>query len=219
MLRRIRRFILRRDEELENLAWLISVIDSFRVGMGVNMEGLRERIRKLQGPLRMENWPQVYKDMKAIIDLPFEKEPRIKTYMNIFVFLRFLTKEGFLIVGFILFIFLLSMQLLWITSRQFQYMVYGVVAFFFLASSTRSFVTYRMKNFYYHHQNDYRKNEERLQKAAQDLISKMGKQLTEKGENPKKYSFHLYQKDYDGIVILKHPGMLRDFYTVAAKKR
>jgi hypothetical protein len=78
-----------------------------------------------------------------------------------------------------------------------------------------------MRMFYYHHQKDYRKNEQRLQKAAQDLIYKLGKLLKEKGENPKRYQFAVYQKDYKGITIVKKPGglLLRDFYVAAAKKR
>jgi len=219
MLRKIRRFIFRTDEELENLAWLISVIDSYRVGMGVDMEALRDRIRKLRGPLRMKNWPQVYNDMKFIADLPLQKEPGIKFYMSLFVFLRFLVKQAFLIVGIILFIFLLSSRMPFISPGQLKYFLYAIIAGAWLVVVVRWVARDKMRMFYYHHQKDYKKNEERLQKAAQNLIDKMGKVLTEKGDNPKKYTFSVYQKDYKGIKVVKGASMLRDFYTVTVKKR
>lgn len=220
MFKRISRLIFRKDEELENLAWLISVIDSYRVGMGVDMEKLREKMRGLKGSLRVENWSQVYKDMKIITDLPFQKEPRIKTYMNIFVFLRYLVKQGFLIIGVILIIFLLALRLPFnLTYTDLQYFLYIIIFVAWCVVAVRAFVRDKMKVFYYRYRDDYRKNEERLQKAAQDLIYKMGKTLTEKGENPKKYTFSLYQKDYKGIIIVKNAGLLRDFYTAAVKKR
>lgn len=219
MLSKIRRFIFQTDEELENLAWLISVIDSYRVGMGVDMEALRDKIRKLRGPLRMKNWPQVYNDMKFIADLPLQKEPGIKFYMSLFVFLRFLVKQAFLIVGVILFIFLLSSRMPFISPNHLKYFLYGIIAGAWLVVVVRWVARDKMRMFYYHHRKDYKKNEERLQKAAQDLIDKMGKVLTEKGDNPKKYTFSVYQKDYKGIKVVKDASMLRDFYTVTVKKR
>ncbi len=218
MLSRIRRFIFRKDEELETLAWLISVIDSYRVGMGVDMEGLREKIRSLRGPLRVKNWPQIYKDMEAITDLPLQKEPNIKFYMNLFVFLRFLVKQSFLIVGVILFIFLLTARLPFITTEQLKYILYGIIGVAWLVVVVRWVARDKLRMFYSSHRKDYRKNEERLQKAAQDLINKMGKALTEKEDDPRKYAFSVYQKDYKGIKIVKDAGMLRDFYTVTVTK-
>ncbi len=220
MFSRIKRSILNIDEELENLAQLISAIDSFRVGMGVNVDVLRERVRKLRGPYRMENWPQVYKDMEEIRDLPLEKEPRTRLYMNIFVFLRYLVKQFFLIVGIVLFIFLLSFRFPFgLTLKHLQYILYAIIGTWGIMTIVRAYARDRMKMFYYHHQKDYRKNEERLQKAAQDLIYKMGKLAAEKGQNPKRYRFNMYQKDYKNITILRKPGWLRDFYVVAVKKR
>ncbi len=219
MFARIRRFIFRKDEELENLAWLISVADSYRVGMGVDMEGLRDRMRKLRGPLRVENWSQIYKDMKEITDLPYQKEPQIKKYVNIFVFLRYLVKQAFLIVGVLFFIFLLTMRLPLITYETLQYFLYAILFVAWWVVFIRWYVRDKMKTFYYRHMNDYRKNEERLQMAAQDLIDKMGHALTEKGDDPKKYVFNVYQKDYKGLKIVKEPSWLRDFYVVAVKKK
>ncbi|MBU7009312.1 MAG: hypothetical protein HXS46_01375 [Theionarchaea archaeon] len=219
MLSKIRRFIFRKDEELETLAWLISVIDSYRVGMGVDMEGLREKIRSLRGPLRVKNWPQIYKDMEAITDLPLQTEPNIKFYMNLFVFLRFLVKQSFLIIGVILFIFLLTARLPLITTEQLKYILYGIIGVAWLVVVVRWVARDKLRMFYYHHRKDYRKHEERLQKAAQDLINKMGEALTEKEENPRKYTFSVYQKDYNGLEIVRDVGMLRDFYTVTVAKR
>jgi hypothetical protein len=219
MLSRIRRFILNKDEELETLAWLISVIDSYRVGMGVDMEGLREKVRTLPAHLRMENWTQVYKDMKEITDLPFEKEPSTKRWINIFAFLRYLVKQAFLIIGVILFVFLLTMRLPFITTAQLQYILYVIVAVIWIVVVVRAYAKDKLKMFYYRHQKDYKKNEERLQKAAQSLIDKMGKSLTEKGANPKKYSFTVYQRDYTGITVLKKPNLLKDYYTIAVKQQ
>jgi hypothetical protein len=219
MLTRIRRFIFAKDEELEDLSWLISVIDSYRVGMGVEMEGLREKIRRLQGPLRVENWSQIYKDMQAIADLPLQKEPKIRFYMTIFVFMRFLVKQAFLIVGIILFIFLLTSRMPFISSGQLVYLLYAILGIAWLVVTVRGIARYRLKMFFYQHKKDYKKNEERLQKAAQNLIDKMGRALKEREENPKKYSFSIYQKDYKGIKVIKDVSWLRDFYTVTVKKR
>ncbi len=219
MIGRIRRFIFKKDEELENLAWLISVIDSYRVGMGVDIEPLRERIRSLRGSLRVENWPQVYKDMKTIADLPLKKEPGIKLYMNVFVFLRFLIKQAFLIIGVIIFIFLLTTRMPFIDVAHLPYLVYAILAGAFAVVTVRGVARYKLRTFYYTYRNDYRKHEERLQKAAQDLIYKMGKALTERGDDPRKYAFDVYQKDYKGIKIVKDVSMLRDFYVVSVKKR
>jgi hypothetical protein len=220
MLNRIKRFIFKRDEDLENLAWIISIIDSYRVGMGVDMEGMRGRIRKLPPSLRVEKWDQVYNDMKVITDLPLQKEPRMKLYLNIFAFMRYLVKQAFLIVGVILFIFLLTMRMPFIkSSAQLQYIVYAILAVAWVVVSIRAVVRNKMKDFYYRHQKDYRKNEERLQKSAQDLIDKMGEALTQKGDDPRKYKFSMYQRDYKGITIVGSPGMLRDFFMVTVKKR
>ncbi|MGC1122077.1 MAG: hypothetical protein WBA22_13385 [Candidatus Methanofastidiosia archaeon] len=219
MLSKLKRKILKKDEELENVAWLISVIDSYRVGMGVDMEGLRERTRKLRESVRMENWSQVYNDMKAITDLPYKGEPRMKLYINIFAFMRYLVKQAFLIVGIILFVALMSARMPFISPQQLPYILYAIIGVAWCVVVIRAFVKDRMKMFYSTHRKEYRKNEERLQKAAQDLILKMGALLTEKGESPEKYKFDVYQKDYKGIEILKSPGWLRDFYIIAVKKR
>jgi len=209
---------LNKDEELDTMAWLISVIDSYRVGMGVDMEGLREKVRSLPPSLRVENWTQVYKDMKEITDLPYEKEPGIKKWVNIFAFLRYLIKQAFLIIGVILFIFLLTMRLPFITTAQLQYILYVIVAVIWIVVAVRAYTKDKLKMFYYRHQKDYKKNEERLQKSAQDLIYKMGKALSEKDANPKRYSFSVYQRDYKGITVLKKPGILKDYYVITVKK-
>ncbi|MBU6996454.1 MAG: hypothetical protein HXS41_07645 [Theionarchaea archaeon] len=219
MLSELKRKVLRMDEELETLAWLISVIDSYRVGMGVDMEGLRDRTRKLRESLRMENWSQVYSDMKAITDLPYSSEPRMKLYINIFAFMRYLVKQAFLIVAVILLVAFMSARMPFISPHQLPYILYAIIAVAWCVVAIRAFVKDRMKLFYSSHQKEYRKSEERLQKVAQDLILKMGSLLTEKGESPKKYKFSVYQRDYNGIEILKSPGVLRDFYVIAVKKR
>jgi hypothetical protein len=219
MLDKIKRFILKKDENLDDVAQLISVIDSFRVGMGVDIESLRELVRTIRRTIKLENWPQIYKDMKYIQDLPLEKEPRIKLYTNIYVFLRYLVRQAFLIIGLLLFIFLLTTQLPLIKPQHLRYFLYGILAAAWCVVAVRAFVKDKLKVFYYTHQKEYSKQEERLQKAAQDLIFKMGKLLIEKGEPGKKYSFSMYQKDYKGIKILKKPGVLRDYYTIAVKKR
>lgn len=219
MFSRLKRMILKKDEELENAAWLISVVDSYRVGMGVDMEGLRERTRKLRDSMKMENWSQTYSDMKAITELPYEKEPRMKLYMNIYAFMRYLVKQAFLIVGIILFVALISARMPFISPSHLPYILYAIIGVAWCVVAIRAFVKDRMKMFYSTHQKEYRKNEERLQKAAQDLIYKMGALLTEKGELPEKYKFNVYQKDYTGIKIVKSPGVLRDFYVIAVKAR
>lgn len=219
MLDKIKRFILNKDEELDDVAQLISVIDSFRVGMGVNIESLRELVRTIRRTVKLENWPQIYKDMKHIQDLPLEKEPRIKLYTNIYVFLRYLVRQAFLIIGLLLLIFLLTTRLPLIKPQHIKYFLYGILGAAWCVVAVRAFVRDRLKVFYYNHQKEYKKQEERLQKAAQDLIFKMGELLTQKGEPAKKYSFSLYQKDYKGIKILKKPGLLKEYYTVAVKKR
>ncbi|MBU7015710.1 MAG: hypothetical protein HXS52_06295 [Theionarchaea archaeon] len=219
MLSKFRRKILNRDEELENLAWLISVIDSYRVGMGVDVEGLRERTRTLRESARMENWSQVYNDMKAITDLPYHSEPRMKLYINIFAFMRYLVKQAFLIVGIILLVSFMSARMPFISPQHLPYILYAIIAVAWCVVVIRAFVKDRMKMYYSTHRKEYRKNEERLQKVAQDLILKMGSLLTEKMESPKKYRFSVYQRDYKGIEILKSPGWLRDFYVIAVKKR
>lgn len=219
MFSRLKRMILKKDEELENAAWLISVVDSYRVGMGVDMEGLRERTRKLRDSMKMENWSQAYSDMKAIIELPYEKEPRMKLYINIYAFTRYLVKQAFLILGIILFVALISARMPFISPSHLPYILYAIIGVAWCVVAIRAFVKDRMKMFYSTHQKEYRKNEERLQKAAQDLIYKMGALLTEKGEPPEKYKFNVYQKDYTGIKIVKSPGVLRDFYVIAVKAR
>jgi hypothetical protein len=219
MFSELKRKILRKDEELDNVAWLISVIDSYRVGMGVDMEGLRERTRKLRESVRMENWSQVYNDMKAIIDLPYHSEPRLKLYINIFAFGRYLVKQAFLIVAIMLFVLFMSARMPFISFNQLPYVLYAIIGVAWCVVAIRAFIKDRMKLFYSTHRKEYRKNEERLQKVAQDLILKMGAMLTEKGESPKRYKFSVYQKDYKGIEILKNPGWLRDFYIIAVKKR
>jgi hypothetical protein len=219
MLSRIRRFILHKDEELDTLVWLISVIDSYRVGMGVDVEGLREKMRTLPASLRVENWTQVYKDMKEITDLPYEKDPSTKKWVNIFAFLRYLIKQSFLIIGVILFVFLLTMRLPFISSKQLQYILYGILAMIWIVVAVRAYAKDKLKMFYYRHQKDYKKNEERLHKAAQDLINKMGKALSEKQAKPQRYSFSVYQRDYRGITVLKKPGILKDYYVVSVDKQ
>lgn len=220
MFSRIKRSILARDEELETLAWLISVIDSYRVGMGVDIKGMRERVRKLPSSSRVENWTQVYNDMKAITDLPFEKEPKIKLYMNIFAFMKVLVRQAFLIIGFLIFIFMLTLTMPLVkSSEQFQYIVYGIIGAAWVVVAIRAFVRDKMKEFYYTHMKEYEKNEQRLQKACQQLIDRMGEALTQKRKDGKKYTFSVYQKDYKGITIVKNPSWLRDFYVVAVKKR
>ncbi|MBU7025170.1 MAG: hypothetical protein HXS40_13495 [Theionarchaea archaeon] len=219
MFSKLKRKILRKDEELENAAWLISVVDSYRVGMGVDMEGLRERTRKLRDSMKMENWSQAYNDMKAITELPYEKEPRMKLYINIYAFMRYLVKQAFLIVGIILFVALISSRMPFISPNHLLYVLYAIIGVAWCVVAIRAFVKDRMKMFYSTHQKEYRKNEERLQKVAQDLIYKMGALLIEKGEPPERYKFSVYQKDYKNIKIVRSPGILRDFYVITVKAR
>jgi hypothetical protein len=157
--------------------------------------------------------------MKAIIDLPYNSEPRLKLYINIFAFGRYLVKQAFLIVAIMLFVLFMSARMPFISFNQLPYILYAIIGVAWCVVAIRAFIKDRMKLFYSTHRKEYRKNEERLQKVAQDLILKMGAMLTEKGESPEKYKFNVYQKDYTGIEILKSPGWLRDFYIIAVKKR
>ncbi|MEA1993129.1 MAG: hypothetical protein U9N35_01855 [Euryarchaeota archaeon] len=210
-LRRIKRFIFRKDKNFEDFAWLISVLDNYRAGKRVNRNLLRDRARNVHRRFPIPSLNKVYNDMEAIQNVAEEREPRMKFYGKLLLITQFLVKQALLVMFFAALIMFISFRF-FLTEAQLHIIMYGIIAAAWVVVFVRWYVRDKTVRVYAKYQDVYKKNQLKIGEYVQELIDLMGKHLKERNEPAKKYSLLLYFKNYDNIKIKKNPGIFNEYY-------
>ncbi|MCK4432641.1 MAG: hypothetical protein KAV48_01790 [Methanomicrobia archaeon] len=209
---KIKKHITGREENFSNLAWLITVIDNYRVGKGVKREVLRDKLLHVHRKFDIPSWGGAYNDIRGIEKVLKDNMSNFRFYLNILTFTKFLVKQGLLIIFIFSFIGMLTLRPK-LSNSQIRYLFYLVIAFAWIVVSLRAYVKSKVLDVYIRHQADYKKNQLKLRDYNQKLIDEMRTKMREENENPKRYKLVLYYNDYDNIEIVKEPNWLRDYYT------
>lgn len=75
----------------------------------------------------------------------------------------------------------------------------------------QSYVKKKIKIFTEERANPKRRDRS-LKEMTQKFIDLLGKEITQCKEDPKKFRFRIYHKDYEGIQVIKKPGATSDHY-------
>jgi hypothetical protein len=195
-----------RRKLIDNVSYLIEALDAYRVGRNVDpkvFEGKYEEIADdIRGVIDRGRKKVLMSSIDYMVNLPL-KDRSARTWSSVFLISRFLIRVTFIL-------FFLSM-LLYITSRgdTANYLLITGVILFYTVSVLRWHSLNKLLDFYEKQTGRADSKRILLKEAAQDLINYLG-QI--KGE--RKVKLHLYNRDYNGIKVLRRPGWLRDYYLV-----
>jgi len=207
----LRRKLFHRNENYENMAWLITALDNYRAGKRVKDSSLREKARLVRSKFRVPSLNDIRNDIDAIKAVAEKRNPKMKFYANLMITLQFLIKQGLAIFLLLSFITLLTFKSFF-TTEQMRWVVYGIVFAAVAVAWLRWYIRDKIMRIYAEHQDEYRKNQLNIRGFVQELINTMREDIKKEGENPKKYKMVLYFKDYENIKIIKFPNWWRYYY-------
>ena len=196
----------KRKRLIDNVSYLIEALDAYRVGRNADpkvFEGKYEEIADdIRSVIDRGRKKVLMSSIDYMINLPL-KDRDAKTWSSIFLISRLLIRITFALL-------LLSVLLYIISPGQIaSYLLIAGVVLFYAASVLRWHSLNKLLDFYGKQTGRADSRRALLREAAQDLINYL-KQI--KGD--KKVKLHLYNRDYDGVKVLRRPGWLRDYYLV-----
>jgi len=203
--------IRKKKPELIDLVHFIGVLDGFRVGRSVKLRDLDRYTKKLHLTDMGRAWKSLRRDLDAIGNLP-SSSPRMLSYVNLLVLLRFLMGISFTsLIAFSLLVFGGRLELEQ-PPFTFPNIFVGLLAFANIVLVVRFFVREKVRGFYESSVSRYRGKIAHLREVNQVLINQLIEKIRKANENPKKYKLTLYNVDYEGIKVLKKPGWWREHY-------
>jgi hypothetical protein len=203
------------EKRLEKIVVLIECFDSIRKGQLHAQSKLVKELSSFEG-CRAE-LRYVKKDFqKAATVIKSGKQKRLNAIIKINNIVQLICLQYFMVtVGLSLMIRLQPgvFEKLGIARVLFTFPVMFLMftlAVFFLIM--QRYVKKKIKTF-----TDSRANpqarDRRLKEMTQKFINMLGKELVWCEEDPKKFRFRIYHKDYEGIHIIKRPSATSDHYT------
>ncbi|MGY0288635.1 MAG: hypothetical protein ACUX7D_07800 [Candidatus Methanodesulfokora washburnensis] len=195
-----------RKKLIDNVSYLIEALDAYRVGRNADpkvFEGKYEEIADdIRGVIDRGRKKVLMSSIDYMINLPL-KDRSARTWSSVFLISRLLIRITFTLL-------LLSVLLYVISLGQIaNYLLIAGVILFYVVSVLRWHSLNKLLDFYGKQTGRADSRRILLKEAAQDLINYL-RQI--KGE--RKVKLHLYNRDYDGIKVLRRPGWLRDYYLV-----
>jgi len=101
----------------------------------------------------------------------------------------------------------------------FQGIVIAMVILLSIFPVMRGYTEKKLKAFYDQHSTELKSAERRGKEIVQKYIFILGKELKMYKMNPKKFRFKIYHEDYQGIEIIKKPGIFSPSYIAIAKTK
>jgi len=195
-----------RKRLVENVSYLIEALDAYRVGRNADPKIFERKYEEIaddiRGVIDRGRKKVLMSSIDYMINLPL-KDRGARTWSSVFLISRLLIRITFTLL-------LLSVLLYIVYPGQIaNYLLIVGVALFYAASVLRWHSLNKLLDFYEKQTGRADSRRALLKEAAQDLINYLGRIKSDK-----KVKLHLYNRDYEGIKVLRRPGWLRDYYLV-----
>jgi len=200
----------KRKPELEDLATLISAIDGFRVGRCAELKSVEKIVRKVHLTDTGRKWKSIRRDLQDIMDLP-TSSPKVMFMMNLALLLRFLGLLSYTIV-FILAVMMGLSPSLKMDPSTFTNIFEYVMIFGIGVLVVRYFVKEQVKKFFDESADKFKGKSTHLQELNQELITRLSEGIKKSNGKPRDYKVTLFNADYNGITVLKKPGVWREHF-------
>jgi len=200
----------KRKPELEDLASLISAIDGFRVGRCADLKSVEKIVRRVHLTDTGRKWKSIRRDLEAIMNLP-TSSPKVMIMMNLALLLRFLGVLSYTIVLMLAIIVGLSPSLNIETSTFLNIFNYALI-FGIVVLVVRYFVKEQVKKFFDQSADKFRGKSLHLRDLDQELVNRLREGIKKSKGNARDYKLSLFNADYNGIKVLKKPGIWREHF-------
>lgn len=205
MFKKIKQIFQRKEditEDFEDFAWLISVLDSYRIGKRVKRSLLREKLRKVNKKFSIPSINRIYSDIEYIRTIAEKKEPKMDFYSKLLYFTQPLIEKPLVFVGLTIIVILLFP--VWFLLLI-VFLVWAVVLI-------RWYVRGKIRKIYIKYQGMYKENQQNIGEYVQELIDTMKKYLEKRNEPAKKYPLLLHYKNYKNVKLKRSPGIFNEYY-------
>ncbi|RLE63286.1 MAG: hypothetical protein DRJ38_07925 [Thermoprotei archaeon] len=196
-----------KKKELSTVAWLIEALDGYRVGRTVNPKTVMEKIGEVEHVLepRAKHAKKVIrKTLDYVANLP-ARDPSAKRWATVYLLVRLSLR-----ITFVLFLF--SLFLTTMNPELGFYLLYVATALLYISMIVRWYSLNKVLDFYALNHHLMEGASRRLKNYVQQLIDYMKSSIVREGLKKSKYKLHLFNTDYESIVVLKKPGILREYY-------
>jgi len=203
----------KKKPELEDLATLISAIDGFRVGRCAELKSVERIVRKVRLTDTGRKWKSIRRDLEAIMDLP-TSSAKVMFMMNLALLLRFLGVLSYAIVFILAVMMGLSLSPSWnINASTFVTIFDYVLIFGISVLVVRYFVKEQIKKFFDQSADKFKGKSAHLRELNQELMNRLSEGINKSKGKPRDYKLTLFNADYNGIKVLKKPGVWREHFT------
>ncbi len=202
----------KKDKEIvDNLVFIIEALDGYRVGRNVDPKILEKKMDDVEPVARKvldrKRRKVLLSAADYMINLP-AKSKSARMWSGVFLISRLLIRITFVV-------FLVSILMYFISPPSVgNTLLFVGVALFYIVAVMRWYSLNKLLDFYERQSGRADAKRMILKKAVNDLISFLRGYLEDHGIKKEKVKLHLYNVDYEGIVVLKRPGWLRDNYVV-----
>jgi len=201
-----------KKKELSTIAWLIEALDGYRVGRAVNPKAVMEKIDEVEHvfePKARHAKKVIRKTMDYIVNLP-ARDPVAKRWATVYIFVKLSLR-----ITLVLFLFSLFLTT---TNPDFGFLfLYIASALLYASMVARWYSLNKVLDFYESNAHLVEGASKRLKNYVQHLINYMKEVISRENLKASKYKLHLCNTDYDSVVVLKKPGLLRDYYLCEIK--
>jgi len=201
----------KKKPELEDLATLISAIDGFRVGRCAELKSVERIVRKVRLTDTGRKWKSIRRDLEAIMDLP-TSSAKVMFMMNLALLLRFLGVLSYAIVFILAVMWGLSPSLK-IEASTFVTIFNYALIFGISVLVVRYFVKEQIKKFFNESADKFKGKSAHIRELNQELMNRLREGIKKSNGKPRDYKLILFNADYNGIKVLKKPGVWREHFT------
>jgi len=198
----------KRKPELEDLATLISAIDGFRVGRCAELKSVEKIVRRVHLTDTGRKWKSLRRDLEAIMNLPTSSS-KVMFMMNLALLLRFLGLLSYTIVFILTVMMGLSPSLKMETSTFIDIFTYAMI-FGIGVLVVRYFVKEQIKKFFDQSADKFKGKSMHLRELNQELLNRLIEGIKKSNGKSRDYKLSLFNADYNGIKVLKKPGVWRE---------
>ncbi len=199
----------KKRRDLEDVAALIEAIDGYRIGRNVDPKRIRamldERWDLVKGALGGSGGrKKLERVLEFMVNLP-ARDPSATRWSKVFLVVRLTLR-----VTIMLFVVALGLSVWGHPMAQATLIAATVLLYFVLVARWYSLV--KLEEFYTSKAREQPSKDRTLKAAVESLVRLLAGELEREGTPPKRYRLHLFKDDYEGVRILKGPGILRETY-------
>jgi len=193
---------------LNSLLFLAEALDGYTIGRNVDLKKVKAKIEEVKELIKHEiNKTEQRKMLEIadfIINLP-SKDQRAYFYAKIFLITKLLLR---------IFIFIFMFSIIYVFSfgeldpNLLIILGWGTIGIIFF----RWLSLTKVLDFYEKELERHKSKTSYLKEMAQRIIYFISENREKWGVDKKELKLHLYNSDYDKIIIVKRPGFLREYY-------